>query len=211
MKCLVVVSHPDDESIWMGGTILRHDCWEWHVLALCRAGDPDREPRFHAAARELGVRENVSDLDDSPILAPLPDDLAEIRQRVRSLPERDFDIVFTHGPAGEYTSHARHAQAHRAMREMVIDGELTGALVVFAYDDLGGAIRPRPAADADILIALKPEEFDRKQRILRDIYNYGPGSFEFDSAGRVEAFRVYGDEALIADVTQELEDRHCAS
>jgi len=208
VRCLVVVAHPDDESIWMGGTILRHDCWEWHVLVLCRAGDADREPRFHAAARELGVREHISDLDDSPILAPLSENLAEIRERVLAMPLRQFDLIFTHGPAGEYTYHLRHGQAYEAVSAMVADQELVGSLVVFDYEDCGGGCHPRPGKDADILIELNAEEFARKQHILRDVYDFGPGSFEFDAAGSVEAFRVL-DRSQLRMVQSALEEKKC--
>lgn len=196
MRCLVVVSHPDDEVIWIGGTILRHSGWEWHVLALCRAGDPDREPRFHAAARELGVIEHISDLDDSPILAPLSEDLVEIRERVLAMPLHQFDLIFTHGPQGEYTYHLRHVQAYLAVHTLVADGDLTGTLVTFDYEDCGGGCRPRPGSDADILVELTAAEFSRKQHILRDVYSFGPGSFEFEAAGPVEAYRVLDSSHL---------------
>lgn len=207
MRCLVVVAHPDDESIWMGGTILRRDSWEWHVLVLCRAGDPDREPRFHTVARELGVQEVISDLDDSsPVLAPLSEDFVEIRERVAALPLREFDLIFTHGPAGEYTYHLRHGQAYEAVSGMVADKNLVGSLVVFDYEDCGGGCHPRPGKDADILTELSAEEFARKQHILRDIYNFGPGSFEFDAAGPVEAFRV-PDRTQLKTVQSALGDK----
>ena len=210
VRCLVVVAHPDDESIWMGGTILGHPDWEWHVLALCRAGDPDREWRFHRAAKELGAHEYISDLDDSPTPARLSSGLTEIKHRIRRLPEKDYDLIFTHGPAGEYTYHIRHVETSRAVREMIEQGDLRGTLVVFAYDDFGGTARPQPAERADIAIGLLCEQLECKHRILRDIYGFAPGSFEYDSAGPVEAFNV-PDKTRLSTVRCLLETERCVS
>lgn len=193
MRCLVIVAHPDDEVIWMGGLILRRGDWEWHVLSLCRLGDPDREPRFHLAARELGVRESMSDLDDSPVLAPLSPDLGEIKERIRILLPASADLIFTHGSDGEYTYHLRHVEVSRAVAEMIGAGELIGTLVTFAYEDGG------PAESAHIHTELTPEELARKRQIVRDIYGFAPGSLEFDSAGPVEACNVH-PASMLAEV-----------
>lgn len=176
MKSLVIVAHPDDEAIWMGGLIIRNHSWNWHVLSLSRAGDPDREPRFRLAGDDLRATTFISDLDDSPIPLPLSPDLHEIKDRIRGIGPLEFDLVFTHGASGEY-GHVRHQQVHRAVTEMAAAGELHGDLVFFAY-------QKKP----NIEISLSPDEYAKKKHIIRDIYGFQEGSFEYESAGPVEAF-----------------------
>ena len=190
MEGLVVIAHPDDEVIWTGGLILRHAEWNWHVLSLCRADDPDRAPRFLRAADALGAHPVITSLDDSPDLAPLSLDLSEITLRIRQLVPSRFDVILTHGLRGEYTRHPRHEQVHRAVRMMVDSGELRGELFCFAYQDCGGDCVPTPEPDADIRIELTPEEFRMKRYIIKEIYGFQEGSFEYNAAGPIEAFHA---------------------
>jgi LmbE family N-acetylglucosaminyl deacetylase len=187
LQNLVVVAHPDDETIWMGGLILRNPQIDWQICTLCRADDPDRAPRFFRAMEALGACGRMSDLDDSPVLAPLSPELYEIKERIADLAGLEFDYVFTHGAHGEYTHHPRHAQIHRAIIEMMKTGELCGELACFAYEDGGGDYTPRPSVDARTLVCLTDEEMEKKRHIIRDIYGFAEGSWEFEAAGRMEA------------------------
>lgn len=192
MKCLVIVAHPDDETIWMGGLMLRHPDWAWRIIALSRGNDPDRAPKFRMAARVYGAASAISDLDDSPVLASLSEDLREIKDRISAMLDETKGppgLLFTHGVCGEYVRHIRHEQVHCAVEEMRTANELRGDLVYFAYADTNGVPAPIPAADADASIALRADEYTAKQRVIREIYGFTEGQFETQAAGRIEAFR----------------------
>jgi LmbE family N-acetylglucosaminyl deacetylase len=196
MRAMVIVAHPDDETLWAGGTILRHPDWEWLIISLCRSDDPDRAPRFQRAAERFGAEGLISDLDDSPRLMPLSPDLHEIKDRIIHLVPGRADLVFTHGKKGEYTRHLRHEQVHAAVVEMVEAGDLSDELLFFAYDDCGGRCRPAPYEDAQIRLKLRSEEYLSKQSVVKHIYGFEPGSFEYEAAGPIEAFNARSEDTI---------------
>ena len=55
-KASIVVAHPDDETIWMGGTILKNKYWDWTIISLCRKNDPDRMPKFKKVCAYYGAK-----------------------------------------------------------------------------------------------------------------------------------------------------------
>jgi len=50
----VIVAHPDDETLWAGGTILGHSSWECFVACLCRASDKERAEKFKKGITRFG-------------------------------------------------------------------------------------------------------------------------------------------------------------
>jgi LmbE family N-acetylglucosaminyl deacetylase len=192
-RVAVVVAHPDDEILWAGGLLLSHPEWSPFVVTLCRGSDPDRAPKFLEALEQLNAQGVMGDLDDSPDQAPLPATL--VRETLLSLlPGRDFDLLITHAPRGEYTRHRRHEEVSRAVRVLWKRGDLRiGELWQFAYVDEGGAGSPRPIENADIRVPLSDELWDRKSAIITEVYGFGTDSWEARAVTRSEAFHCFSE------------------
>jgi LmbE family N-acetylglucosaminyl deacetylase len=184
----VAVAHPDDETLWAGGTILCHRHCRWYVLAVCRAGDPDRAPRFRLAVNCLEAVGHIADLDDGPEQKPLPGQQLE-QTILLGLPRTEFDVVLTHAPQGEYTRHRRHEEVSRAVIHLWRSRRIAAkSLMLFAYDDGNGAYLPRARPDAPVRRPLSEEIWNRKYRIITDIYGFASDSWEARTTPREEAF-----------------------
>lgn len=184
----VIVAHPDDESLWCGGQILQRPAWDWFVLTLCRGSDRDRAERFGSVLRYLGANGAMGDLDDGPEQRPLAQELVQ-RTILERLPARAYDLVFTHGPRGEYTRHLRHQECSAAVVSLWKGGAIdVDELKLFAYDDEGGTAAPRICADADERHPLDPATFTRKLYLVTDLYGFSLESWEARATPATEGF-----------------------
>jgi len=186
--CVVIAAHPDDETLWVGGTILMHPESEWTVITLCRKSDPDRAPRFFKALEGLHAAGIMGDLDDGPEQTPL--DTRKVQATILELlPSDRFDMIITHSPCGEYTRHRRHEETAKAVRALwKSKGLFAKELWMFAYEDGGGKYLPRAIDDADVKGKLPDEIWRKKYDIITNVYGFSPDSFEAKTTPKEEAF-----------------------
>lgn len=186
--CVVIVAHPDDETLWTGGTMLMHPESEWTVITLCRKSDPDRAPRFFKALKGLHAAGIMGDLDDGPEQTSL--DTRKVQATILELlPSDGFDLIITHSPCGEYTRHRRHEETAKAVKALwESKGLFAKELWMFAYEDGGGKYVPRAIDDADFKVELPDEIWRIKYDIIRNVYGFSPESFEAKTTPKEEAF-----------------------
>jgi len=184
-KVLVVVAHPDDETIWMGGTLLKNSGkWNTIIFSLCRKYDMDRAPKFKRACGIFNAKSFMSDLEDEK-LGKIP--LEEVTKSIKKF-SGIYDKIFTHGKNGEY-GHIRHKDVHNAVNKMVENKLLScRELHYFSYQKKGKYAYPKK--DSDMFIYLNKNLFKKKKLIIKDVYGFHKNGFEDICCRAAEAFNI---------------------
>jgi LmbE family N-acetylglucosaminyl deacetylase len=189
----VIVAHPDDETLWAGGTILSHPAWQWFIVCLSRVNDEDRSLRFYNALRILKSEGIMGDLDDGPEQKPLEENKVE-QVVLNLLPAKHFDLIISHNPTGEYTRHIRHEEAGKAVIKLWNTGEIsTNELWNFAYTDNNKKHYPVAVENASIYRTLTKRIWLRKYRIITETYGFEKNGFEAETTPRAESFWQFTD------------------
>jgi hypothetical protein len=193
MKVAIIVAHPDDETLWAGGTISGNPQWDCFILSLCRGKDIDRSVKFKKVLSIYNASGIMADLDDSPEQLPLNPD--EVENTILShLPPENYDLIITHNPAGEYTRHRRHEETGKAVITLWQNGKIhTDMLWIFAYEDDNKNKYPEADKNSNFYTILSDDIWLKKYKIITETYGFGRDGWEALTTPRSESFWQFKD------------------
>ena len=113
---LMIVSHPDDESIFAGGSLLNENGWK--VVCVTCNYDNIRREEFKRAMKFAGVEQyEIWDF----LCGSVKYDEEKIKILLkRVLKERSWEKILTHNYKGEY-GHFQHKELHKIIHNLIGD------------------------------------------------------------------------------------------
>jgi LmbE family N-acetylglucosaminyl deacetylase len=183
---IIIVAHPDDESLFFGGLILsRKDEKTWVVCVTDAGADGNGSQRkidFEKACSQLNVERSFwlgfEDTYEKRLdITSLKNKLnSEIFEKAKNEHSGEIE-VFTHSPVGEYM-HPHHQDVSYAVHSLKLDRvKIWG---------------PSYNCFPDFRVELTPEQFSTKSRILAD--TYGSETIRFINmlpATHIEGFKEF--------------------
>ena len=119
-RALLVVAHPDDETIFAGGLILRSRETRWTVVCCTDDGNRRRQKEFLCACEFLA--QHSGNFVEPVFLGLIPQQNGHIEylELVKALKSYTigYDIVFAHNSQGEY-GNEDHKLVHRCVIEHI--------------------------------------------------------------------------------------------
>ncbi len=202
----VIVAHPDDETLWAGGTILENPSNDWFIVCLSRAGDPDRSRRFYDALKVMKVKGIMGDMEDGPDQEPL--DIKKLEAEIlHLLPPVQYELIITHDVSGEYTRHKRHEEVNKAVMTLWHENKIsTNEVWTFAYEDNNAKYFPKAIDYAPIFETLTESIWQQKYNLITQTYGFEEHSWEAETTPLSEAFWQFKDSQIVPKVKSQYKD-----
>lgn len=181
MKRLLVVAHPDDETIFFAGLIQSLKDLPWHIVCVTDGNadgrGKERAAEFKAATKLFGVK-NIEHWD-YPDKFPDRLPVEKITERLKKI--GNVKEVYTHGPMGEY-GHPHHQDVclatHRAFPKKKI-------------------YSPAWNSQVDKIIKLSPKQYEKKTNAFIQIYRKETlGFLNILPNNGFECFKKYSTEEV---------------
>lgn len=156
MRHLLVLAHPDDETLFFGGLILSRPTESWDLICVTDGNGEGRKlqrsQELQAASKALGIHKiHQWDFLDDPHQRLQID---EIVKRMKNF--GDYDEYWTHGPIGEYGHHHHQDISYAVHRYANQEKRIVNSL---AYN-----------ASSQFQVQLNQQQFEKKFSILSTIY-----------------------------------------
>ncbi len=149
MKALLVVAHPDDETVFLGGYLRKHSFYDWTIVSVTHSLNSKRGEEFQKACEYYNAR---------PIMLGFPDELEKslgedrLKQDLAQINFKDYGLVISHNSEGEY-GHLHHIEVGKAVRS------LCSNVFQIGYN-----------MNADLKIMLNEWELAQKKKVIQEIY-----------------------------------------
>lgn len=190
----IIVTHPDEETLWAGGTILSHPEWSFFVVCLSNGNNPELAPRFYNALKLLKSEGVMGNFNYKSCLVQKHKNELE-RTIIQLLPNTHFDIVISHNSFSENAKNDIHGAVNESIIKLRQEGFISATeLWTFAYD--AGSIKyysdnndERP----QVLQKLSKKVWSQKYKIITRIFGLDEKSWEAKTTPLTEAFWKHED------------------
>ncbi len=195
-SAIAIVAHPDDETIWCGGFIVKHPQFNWTIFSLCRAGDKDRAPKFHRVCKYYNAKAIITDLEDDGQLT-VKQTLPIIKKLIlKKIGGKKFDFILTHGANGEY-GHPRHLGVQQAVKRLIDNGRLKAKMIFYfnyAKSERKKFSPPIAKRNTEFLFHLSAKEFSQKKKVMTELYGFAPNGIDTSYCANPEAFKIISNK-----------------
>jgi LmbE family N-acetylglucosaminyl deacetylase len=198
----IIVTHPDEETLWAGGTILNHPSWKCFVVCLSKANDPELAPRFYNALKLLKSEGVMGNFDELTHKKTVNEKELE-RNIIQLLPDTRFDIIITHNSFNGNSDNQQHQSVNKCVIKLWKEGIIAAdELWTFANEDGNMKYYPNSIEQPQVLEQLPHHIWKRKYNIITRIFGFNEKSEVAKITTENEAFwKFKGSEKILKPKT----------